>query len=160
MQSELQTVGQEFGKAMQAKQWDAANMALDKIEKLLPEESRFQVLGARFAILIGKKDYPAASKLALQASDNNKDNAMLQNQFAWQIATDPEIEQRDLEVAETLARRADTASGGKDASVMRGKKKEAIELATKALALADDGAKAAFTKTLESYRQDKLPDAK
>ena len=167
-QSELQSLSMEYGKAMKGKDWEAANATLDKIEKVLPAEAKGSILSARFGIFVAKKDFAGAYKYALQVSDSHLDNAMIQNEFAWRILVDPSLEERDLKVAETIAQRAEKASKGKDAGIldtlaraefMLGKKKEAIELSTKALSLAEGEAKESYTKTLESYKADKLPSA-
>ena len=122
----------------------------------------------RFSILVGKKDYPAAYKLASKMSDAQPDNAMLQNQLAWQIATDEAIAERDLALARKIATRANEAAKGKDAAIldtlarvlfMQGKKEEAIELQTKAVKVAESGLKNSLQKTLQSYQQGELPKA-
>jgi hypothetical protein len=122
----------------------------------------------RFHLLIGKKDYPSAYKVAGRLSDANQDNAMLQNQLAWQIATDAAIEERDLALAERIAARANDAAGGKDAAIldtlarvyfMRGKKAEALELQEKAVRLAEGELKEQLQGVLEGYRKGELPKA-
>jgi thiol-disulfide isomerase/thioredoxin len=166
-EAQLQVIGADFGRAMQQKNWDEAAAKLAEIEKLLPEDERDELDTARFAISIGKKDYPAAYKLARQVSDKHKDNAMLQNELAWQIASDPTIEKRDLGLAETIATRANDAAKGKEPAVidtlarilfMQGKKAEAIALQEKAVKLAEDDAmKTSLQKTLDSYKKGELP---
>ena len=121
---------------------------------------------ARVDIAFGKKDYATAYKLAAQASEAHKDNALLQNQLAWRILTDKSIEEPDLNLAETIASRANDAAKGKDAGIldtlaramfMQGKKDQAIELQTKALKLAEADQQASLQKTLDSYREGRLP---
>jgi hypothetical protein len=72
-------------------------------------------------------------------------------------------------VAETVARRANDASGGKDPAIldtlarlmfMQGKKEEAIALQEKAIGLADDDRKAELKKFLDSYKKGELAEAK
>jgi thiol-disulfide isomerase/thioredoxin len=153
-------------KAVRGKDWDTALTKLDQAEKLAPEDERDAFKMARFNILIGKKDYPAAYKIAEQLSDGHKDEAMLQNDIAWQIATDPKIEQRDLKLAEKIATRANDASKGQNPAVldtlarvlfMNGKKTEAIAAQEKAIKLADANMKADLQKTLDSYRKGEIP---
>jgi hypothetical protein len=43
---------------------------------------------------------------------------MLQNQLAWQTATDETIKERDLNVAATIARRANEAAKGNDPAIL------------------------------------------
>jgi thiol-disulfide isomerase/thioredoxin len=120
----------------------------------------------RFNALLRQGDYPAASKLALELSDAQKDNAELQNGLAWQLATARTDKPRDLELVQTIAKRANDAANGKDASVldtlarvtfMQGKKDKAIELQQQAIELAQSDLKPQLEKTLTSYKQGKLP---
>src|SRR5262249_17667202 len=164
----MRAVWTDLNRAMQKQDWDAATAKLTEAEKLLPEDGRDSLDFPRFNILIGKKDYSAAYKLAAKMGDAHKDNAMYQNQLAWQIATDQYIEQRDLDLAYKLATRANDAANGKDAAIvdtvarvlfMQGKKQEAIEMQEKAVNLADGEMKKSLLKTLESYKKGDLPNA-
>ena len=167
--AQLQTVSMAFSKAMQAKNWDEANTKLDEIEKLLPSDSRDQLVMARFNILTSKKDMPAAYKLATDFSEKHKDKSQLIGALAWQILTDKNIEKPDLEVAEKLAQTASDAAENKDPAIMdtvarakflRGKKEDAIALQTKAVSLATDEMKVELQKTLDSYKKGELPASK
>ncbi|MDB6067501.1 MAG: Redoxin domain protein, partial [Pedosphaera sp.] len=167
-QAKLAKVATDLGKAMKNKDWDAATTQLDAIEKLLPEDQRGNLDMARMTVSFGKKDYPAAYKMATKISDAHKDDAMVQNQLAWQIATDDSIEKRDLGVAETIAKRANDASEGKNPAIMdtlarvyfmQDKKTEAIALEEKAVKLAEDDMKDSLQKTLDSYKKGDLPKA-
>jgi thiol-disulfide isomerase/thioredoxin len=158
----------EVQKAMRAKDWDVATTKVEAMEKLLPEGHREGLNGVRLEILFGKKDYPAAYEMAQKMSDAHKDNPFLQNQLAWKIATDPNIEKRNLEVAEAFADRGIEATKGKNADVldtkarilfMQGKKDEAIQMQEKAVAAATGDGKQALEKTLDSYKNGKLPAA-
>jgi predicted Zn-dependent protease len=166
-QTALRAVGPALSKAMREKDWDTATAKLDDVEKLLSEEGRGSLQMMRFNVAVGKGDYKAAYAVAEKVSDANKDNAMLQNQLAWRILTDPQITERDLALAETIAIRANDAAKGKDANIidtlaracfMNGKKAKAIELQEQAVKLAGGEAGAPLQKTLESYRQGKLPN--
>jgi thiol-disulfide isomerase/thioredoxin len=168
-QAQMQTVWMDLNRAMQQKNWDQAQDKLAEAEKILPEEQRDNLDMPRLAVLFGKEDYPAAYKLVMKISDAHKDNAMLQNQLAWQIATDPQIKERDLKVAETCANRANEATNGKDANIvdtvarvkfMQGHKEEALALQEKAVSLAEEGQqKSQMEKTLESYKRGELSKA-
>jgi len=167
-EAKVNEAGQALEQAMQKKDWDTASAKADELEKLLPEDQRDMLGMVRFGIFAGKKDYPAAYKLAAQISDTHKDNATLQNQLAWQIVTDDTLDQRDLNVAETLATRANDASNGKDAGIidtlarvkfMQGKKDDAIALEEKAANLVEGRDKETLQKTLDSYRKGELPKA-
>jgi len=161
--------GQEqVQKALESKQWDVASTKLDEMEKLLPENRRGGLDGVRLNILFGKKDYPAAYEMAQKLSDEHKNNPNLQNQLAWQIASDPKIEKRNLELAATFADRGIEATKGKNSDLldtkarilfMQGKKDEAIEMQEKAVAASQGEGKETLEKTLASYKEGKLPAA-
>jgi hypothetical protein len=127
---------------------------------------RMQLNIVRRKIIAEKKDWPAMYKLMEKISDSSQDNAMAQNQLAWQIATDESFEKRDLKLADKFAGRAVSASGGKDPSIldsqarvwfMLDKKDEAIKLQEKALGLAGAEEKPNYQKTLDSYKKGELP---
>ena len=154
------------GQAMRKKDWDEAASKLAEAEKLVPDDERDQLDRVRLAIFISKQDYAAAYKLVAKISDANKDDAELQNGFAWQIAMSPDIKERDLALAETLATRGNEAAKGKDPSIlntlarikfMRGSKEEAIVLQEKAVQQAEESQKLAYQRTLDEYTQGKSP---
>jgi len=164
--AKLRTVWADLNRAMQKKDWETANAKVDEAENILPQDQRDRTQMMRFNILIGQQNYAAAYKVAAALSQAQKDNAMLQNDLAWRILTDKKIEQRDLDLAETIAKRADEAAKGADPNIidtlarakfMKGNKEEAIALQEKALKLTDASAKDNFRKTLESYKNGELP---
>lgn len=165
---QLQEAWQAIVRAMKAKEWDTATEKLTAFAKLLPEEQKPGLDAVRLDISLGKKDYPGAYDLIRKISDARKDSPMVQNELAWRILTDAQFEKRDLELAETLATQANTATEGKDPSIldtlarakfMRGDKAEAVKLQEKALSLADDDdAKKRLQATLDSYRKGQLPE--
>ena len=168
-QAQLRTISMALNRAMQNKDWDEANAQVEAAAKLLPEDQREHLDMARLSILFGREDYPAAYKMATKISDANPENAMLLNDLAWRIATDPSIKQRDLAVAEKIARQATKASEDKDGGIldtlarvlyMQGKKEDAIALQEKAIGLADGDRKADLQKTLDSYKKGELAEAK
>lgn len=163
---QLNEAQEEIEKAMQAKKWDVAMTKVDAMEKLLPENQRKGLDGVRLNILFGKKDYPSAYKMAQKLSDSNKDNPDLQNQLAWEIATAPGIEERNLDLAASFARRGNEAAEGKNPDVldtlariqfMQGKHEDAIKTQEKAVELAEGDGKQSLEKTLDSYKKGKLP---
>jgi tetratricopeptide (TPR) repeat protein len=166
-QSALQSGWMATKKAIDEKNWDEAQTQLDEVAKLLPEDQQSNLDMSRLQILFGKEDYDAAYKMVNKVSDANQDNSMVQNQLAWQIATDPSIKKRDLKLAETLANRANEGSKGKDPGIldtvarikfMQGHKDEAIALQSKAVDLAEGGMKPQLEKTLESYKRGESPE--
>jgi thiol-disulfide isomerase/thioredoxin len=164
----MRTVWADLRKAMASKDWEAAEAKLAEAEKLLPEDERDSLNSIRLNLAVTKGDYQAAHRLAGKISDANLDNAMMQNQLAWQILTDPRFKERDLALAEKIAVRANDAAKGKDANIldtlaracfMNGKKEKAIALQEDAVKLADADTKKTFQQTLDSYKQGKLPDS-
>src|SRR5688572_28223624 len=156
----------QFQRESRSREWDKAESTLSRIEGLLPDEDRDNLVSTRFSLLLSRKDYKRAYALAKKFSEKNQDNAMALNELAWAIATRPGIE-RDLDLAEKIATRANTASKGENAEVldtlarvlfMKGQKEPAIELQEKAVALVQTGRKPQFQKTLDSYKAGKLPD--
>jgi thiol-disulfide isomerase/thioredoxin len=168
LQAEMQSAWVAVNQAMRQKKWDEAQVKLDDMSKLLPEDKRDNLDMQRMAICFGKEDYATAYKLAAKISDAHADNPMLQNELAWQIATDPRIKERNLKLAETIANRGNEAGQGKDPAIldtlarvkfMLGQKEEAIGLQEKAVSLAGGDDKAQLEKTLESYKRGELTKA-
>jgi thiol-disulfide isomerase/thioredoxin len=167
-EEQINRLYRQLNGSLQKKQWDEAESAITELEKLMPAEERDGMTFPRFQVLLGRKDYQAAYKLASQWSDSHQDNAMMQNQLAWDIATKDGLEQRDLKLAEKIATRANDAAKGKDPGIldtlarvlfMNGNKEKAIALQQQALDLADAGSKDQFKGTLQSYQEGKLPSA-
>ena len=156
----------QFRQQSGAKEWDKAEATLSKIEALLPEEDRDNLASSRFSLLLSRKDYKRAYAHAEKFSDAHPDEVMTLNALAWTIATRPGIE-RNLDLAEKIAARANTASKGENAEVLdtlarvlfiKGQKAPAVELQEKAVSLAQGGRQTQFQKVLDSYKAGKLPD--
>src|ERR1039457_6340421 len=158
----------KLSKALKNKDWDTAEAAVAEIKKSEPAMGD-SLDTVRFSILLGRKNYTDAYKLAESLSNAHPKNAMLQNSLAWTIATQPGLEKRDLALAEKAALRANEATQDKEPAVldtlarvqfMNGKKTEAIATEQKAVnAAADDGEKRPLEKILADYQQGKLPKA-
>ena len=166
LDAKMRTVWVALNKSMQNKDWDAATAQVAEAEKMLPEDQRGGLDRARMEIALGQKDYPAFYSLVSKVSESAKENAMQQNELAWQILTDKRIAERDLKLAETFATRANDASNGKNPAIldtlaramfMQGKKEQAIELQAKAVKLAEADQKESLEKVLDSYRRGELP---
>jgi thiol-disulfide isomerase/thioredoxin len=162
-------VNKKLREALKQNKWDDAEAAVVELEKIVPEPMRFRYGDTRLQILLGRKDYDAAYKLAESLSDEHKDNAGFQNGIAWTMATHEGLEKRGLLVAEKIAERANTIAQDKSSGVLDtlariqflvGKKQEAIATEQKAVnAAADEGEKRALEKILADYQQGKLPKA-
>ena len=167
-EEQVSTLWKEFQRQSRARDWDRAEATLAQMEKLLPEDERDNLVTTRFGLLLERQDYRNAYKVAKEFSDAHPDEAMAQNQLAWSIATKAGLAERDLDLAEKIARRANDASKGGNAEIldtlarvsfMKGQKGPAVELQEKAVSLlAEGGRKAQFQKVLESYKAGKMPD--
>ena len=136
-------------------------------EKIGARQWRDNLETIHFSILLVRKNYAEAYKLAESLSDAHPKNAMIQNSLAWTIATQPGLEKRDLALAEKMAGRANEATKGKEPAIldtlarvqfMNGKTNEAVATEQKALDLASDEQKAFLKKFLASYQEGKLPE--
>lgn len=161
-----QSLWQEYSKSVRAKEWDQADAALTKLENMRPPDERDQLAMRRFQLNLDRKDYPAAYKLAARLSEANPEDAMMQNQLAWVIATRKGIEQRNLGLAEKIARRANDAAKGKNAEILdtlarvlflKGEKDAAIKYQAEAVSFAAGERKELFEKALESYKKGEEP---
>ena len=165
-EKEEESIWQDYNKRVEAKEWDEADAVLTKLDKFRAQSGEEPLVIPRFQLLLGRKDYKAAYKFAAKASEEHADDAMLQNELAWRIATGKGIEERDLDVAEKIARRANEAAKGKNAEIldtlarvlyMKGQKDAAIDYQTKAVEFADGGRKKLFEGALESYKKGENP---
>jgi thiol-disulfide isomerase/thioredoxin len=162
----MQEFGQKLGQAITAKQWDKALGLVDEMAKKQPTVRSAGFDYIRFNIYLGKGDAKAAQALARKLSDGNENPQML-NELAWALATAPGIEKRDLELANTIADKANKLADGKNAAIldtlarvvfMRGDKTRAVELQGQAVAQAgEDEMKKGLEITLKSYQDGKLP---
>jgi thiol-disulfide isomerase/thioredoxin len=168
-QQQVQAQNMELSKklrtALKNKDWDAADAVLAELEKTMPESARTQFGTKHLQILLGRKDYDGAYKLAESLS--NEGITGLQNSVAWMLATTKGVDQRGLALAEIIAERANKAVNGKQPhyldtlariQFMNGKKTEAIATEQKAVDLAPDEQKAFLKKFLASYQEGKLPE--
>jgi hypothetical protein len=130
------------------------------------DEGRDRLGMARFQLLLDRKDYKAAYKHAARLSESQADNSMLLNELAWRIATGKGIEERDLDLAEKIARRANETTKHKNAEIldtlarvlyMKGEKDSAIEYQAKAVDFAEGSRKKQFQGTLDSYKKGDKP---
>ena len=167
-QQQLMDLSKKLSASVRQKDWDGADATVAQMEKVLPADQRESLNAVRFQILLGRKDYAGAYKLAGSMSDAHPDNAALQNELAWFIAVQPGLEKRDLALAEKMAGRANQATQGKEPGVldtlarvqfMSGKTNEAVATEQKAVNLADGPVKERLQQVLTGYQQGKLPEA-
>jgi thiol-disulfide isomerase/thioredoxin len=165
-QAQEMELSKKLRQALKNEDWDTAETTIAEMKKLEPAMGDSLEI-VRFSILLGRKNYAEAYKLAESLSDAHPKNAMIQNSLAWTIATQPGLEKRDLALAEKMAGRANEATQGKEPAVldtlarvqfMNGKQKEAIATEQKALDLVPEEQKVFLRKFLASYQEGKLPD--
>ncbi len=164
--SEAWETHNELGKqAWKTKQWDKAMKEIDELDKIFPQKKPVtQCL--RITVLMGKKDFDAASKVAMQLSDENSDNPYVQNRIARTIANRNPTNNVILNTANLLMERAVTLLKAPEPeflhtqarlAFLQGKKERAIQLETEALGGAEPGIKDQLAQALESFKQGKLP---
>lgn len=164
-QGELMKQSKALGDGLKNKDWDKAGAAADAIEKLLPEAQKSALLPVRLKILLGKGDGEGASKVAAKSLEGNT-NAMLLNALAWELAVNDGVKKPDLDLAAKIAEKANELTKGENGQIIdtlaritfqKGDKAKAIELQTKAISLVEADDKEALQKTLDSYKEGKLP---
>jgi len=156
----------ELGKeAWKANQWDKAMKEIDVLEKIFPQK-RPVTQCLRIRVLMGKEDFDAASKVAMQLSAENSDDPYVQNRIARTIANRTPTNNVILNTANLLMERAVTRLKGPDPeflhtqarlAFLQGKKERAIQLETEAFDVAEAGIKDQIAQALESFKQGKLP---
>jgi len=161
-------LSRELAEANKAKEWEKVEAKLSEIEKLLPPEAKPGIDQYRVRMLLTRGDKPGAAKLALSLSETDKNNAMMQNQLAWELLIQSDLGDPELRIAGQIAARANEAAKGEDPAIldtyaralfMEGNKERAIELEKKAVDLAEEDMKENLRKVLESYTEGKLPPA-
>jgi len=140
----------------------AAAKAFAELAKEFPSNENVKAMQFRF--LLGDKETAdqgyAVGKILMS---DNWDNAAMLNMLAWTVADDDGVATRNLNFAMKAATRADELTEHKDASIIdtlarvyweQGNKSKAIELETKAVALAEDGRmKDNLKETLANYME-------
>lgn len=154
--------------AWQSKQWDKSLSEIDELEKIFPPKKHGFTRFNRIMVLISKEDFDTASKMAIQLSNDNRDDAGVQNRVALTIAKRAVTNSVILDTADLIIRRAIVLSERQDPqyldtqariAFLQGKKEKAITVETEALSLAEAENKDEFQRALDSYKEDKLPKA-
>jgi thiol-disulfide isomerase/thioredoxin len=155
-----------FVVALQQKDYDEADAAIAEMEKDTDPRMAANVSRMRLAVLSGRKDFAGFHALVRKIAAEKPDDAQTQNEMAWMIAANPELEKPDLDLAAELANKALELSKGEDAAIldtaarvnfMRGDKEKALEQERKALSLAPADHTATFEATLAFYEKGELP---
>jgi hypothetical protein len=170
--SELSLTLIALNHAMQRQDWSAVSNKLAEAERRMPANlNTAKALGIiRFKMLAGKNDADAAYQLARKLGELDQADEKLANELAWDIATLPGLNPRDLSLAEQLALQARAAAEGKPAQsrcgvldtlarirYLQGRHAEAIACEEQAVALAEGQLKDILKKALENYRKAAAP---
>jgi tetratricopeptide (TPR) repeat protein len=138
--------------ALESKNWDKALALLEENRKTFTAEDWEALPGMAYATyklqaLVGKRDFAGVNRTAAEVADAHPKAVDLQAGLAWMLSEDPGIENRDLELAERLASRANSVSKGTNSMAVmalatvlgkRGKHEAALALQEKALESATD----------------------
>lgn len=163
------SVLKEIATAVRAKEWDKAEVLVDKFESEAPEKYKSTAHLQRMRIAVAKKDGPAINRVVALISEKEDTTGPLLNQVAWQVALLKDVEGLDLELAERVARRGVEKSDGVQKGAVLdtlarvlfrlGKKDEAIATQKEAIEHTEGKQRELLLKTLESYEKGELPDA-
>jgi thiol-disulfide isomerase/thioredoxin len=155
----------ELGKAAwKAKQWGKAMSEIDELEKIFPQR-RTTTQCLRITTFIGREDFEAASKLALQLSNDSRDDPFLQQRVARTIANRSPTNRVILKTANLLMERAinlmkepvpEFLHTQARLAFLQGIKERAIQLETEAVGLADSESKEQFEQALTDFKRGKL----
>jgi tetratricopeptide (TPR) repeat protein len=162
-----------FKAAVSSKDFDKALAILEEMlgDKEVSDGDRFEANCGQFIIwATEKKDGAKACPLAKKLSELKKDDPRLLNELAWTILDTPDLKNRDLDVAMTIAKQAAEVSKYDDAAILdtlarahfeKGDLAKAIEFQTKAVEKSEknqtipDHVKAQIRETLEKYQDKK-----
>ncbi len=166
-EEKLSALGKKLGEAIQGKHWDEAEKVLDELTRAIPEPHQRGLEPARLQVLLGKGDAPQAAQLIDKLGEEYKDNAQVQNQIAWMVATHEGAKKEAVAAAIKAAERANELSGRKESAILDtlarlqfllGKATEAVSTQEAAIEVAqDESLKKELRKVLESYKAGKLP---
>jgi thiol-disulfide isomerase/thioredoxin len=158
----VRAMTREMNDAYNTKNYEAA---LEKAEQLMAfDPAQGHLAGFKFEVLlVNKGNRDSAYAYARKQLEANSFYQAL-SQMAWVIVFgDGRNQSEDLELAQALAERANTLSGGTRPGLfntlariafLRGDGARAVELQTKAVELAaSDEAKQEYSKTLEEYKK-------
>ena len=167
-EARLQFLANELHRSMEKREWSKAESALAELEKASSHGLRTQLDAYRFTILAGRGDYSGAAKTADQLAQAPPEHAMILNELAWSIAVRADATERDVELAEKIARHANETTKGRNAEILdtlarllflKGQQAAAVELQQQAVTFARGQRKTQFQETLDGYRAGKLPKA-
>lgn len=150
----------------EAGEWNEALALVDQLIEMGYEQLNMTL--TRFQVMVGQlNDAPAAyAFLDKTAFGPLNDNADALSQIAWFLADAPNLPDRDLDLAQRIAERANSLKEGKEpiaiftlgrVAAAKNQRDEAISRYEQAIALADGDMKAQMQSVLDEYRQESAP---
>jgi len=164
---ERNALSTKLRKAMQDKNWDAADAALSDIEKSLPEKDRIRTVGMKMQILMGRNDLSGAYQLAESTSSANPTNIGVLYQLASILANAKDVDAQGIKLAVKTAELANTASKEKESPILallakaqlkNGQTNEAVASAQKAVDLAPEEGKEYYKQVLKECQGSKTSE--
>lgn len=159
-------INDRFRQAARAQKWEDAVKAVDELMALDPEQFggfaqwKFRTLAVQL-----KQPEQAYAFIRPLAEGQFKDNAQMLNSIAWSILDDEGLENRDYDLALSMARRAAELTKNEDGMILdtvalalfrKGQVAEAITTQERAVELTrDPDMKAEMTGRLEMFRKAK-----
>jgi thiol-disulfide isomerase/thioredoxin len=165
-EEETGEVFQKFRKAADAKEWAKAEEHLNELEKMLDEDERANIDMIRLQMNLKKGDMPATETVVKRLADKEPESAEYHNQLSWTLITQKGLSKELVAIAEKEANRANDLAKGKNPEILdtlarvqfvKGQKDEAIATQQKAIDIAEERAKKNYQKTLDSYKDGKIP---
>lgn len=145
----MQQAQQKMMTAFQAQDWDELMSVLDGLKEQAPKEMVPQIQMQQFTVMSSMANLPdRADKIANEIIAEQGGDAQMMNALAWAIATDPRIQQPNLEIALKAVNAGVKASNGEDPSVLdtlatvqaeMGDFAAAIKTEEKALGMVEEG---------------------
>ena len=133
----MQQAQQKMMTAFQAQDWDELMSVLDGLKEQAPEEMVPQIQMQQFTVMSSMANLPdRADKIANEIIAEQSGDAQMMNALAWAIATDPRIQQPNLEIALKAANMLDTLA---TVQAEMGDFAAAIKTEEKALGMVEEG---------------------
>ncbi len=164
----IQKQAQKIYGEMQAAHNDGdMEKALTKADELIALDPQMmsQIAMMKFDLLLTEmQDYKRAYAYGAEMGNMYKDNSMILNAVAWTIVDTEGLKERDLDLAQRLATRANELTKGEDAAILdtvahvhfaKGEVDKAIEVQEKAVAHADADLKAQLQAALDRFKSAK-----
>jgi hypothetical protein len=166
LKKQLQAYTVRLANATTAAKWDEALSVLDEMRKALPPAMAPELDSMKFSTLLNKGDAAGATAQA-RAMAGSCEVASILNDVAWELVTAAEFKERDLDLAEKIAAKANALAKESDPETlatlariafMKGSKDKAAALQQQAIAKATEAeAKQDLQADLDDYKAGKLP---